>query len=175
LSEQVNELESTGAGWCYNSTFTRGRTGEIAENIRSMWMPLPQRYVTEVFQRWDNWFLSHPHLSFLIALMRNPVNSSTLMIRRSTYVGIKYFGDWRTDWDSQVLFRLLLDRVKGRAIPVAGVFYRTHSGQASNKPGYRKDTKEVRECVLGDVLAGDFPAWLKLTVRMTRGWILRKY
>ena len=162
ISEQVAEMEASGAEWCYNSRWISGQTLETSTDVKSFWLPVPTRYCKMAFQTFDNIILRHPFVALVISMRRNCVNSSTLMIRWNCYEDVKWCRDYRTDCDGMLIFRMFLKRKIGIAIPTVGVFYRTHPNQMSYTPRYMRDMAVVRDRIQKHVLDGNYPFWLKL-------------
>lgn len=166
ISVQVARMIVTEADWCYNSVNLSGKSMEEFELVASMWMPIPTRYFHSFFQMFDNFILRHPWLALAIVMNRNSVNSSTLMIRRSCYNGVKWCEKFRTDCDGMILMRLLLNRKIGVAIPKVGAFYRIHMGQGSYNPKYLEDMRNIRIYIRDKVLNGNYPLWLKARMKL---------
>ncbi len=89
LKDQVEIMEKTGSDWCYNSVNTTGEHPSKATVNGSSWFPVPRWFHYNFLQCLDNFILSHPYLAFLVILFRNPVNSSTFMIRAGSYRKIR--------------------------------------------------------------------------------------
>jgi glycosyltransferase involved in cell wall biosynthesis len=176
LSRQIEAMKRTGADWCYNSMFTTGMDGEPVRVVKTAWIPYPNGRYYNTRQKFDNPILSIPHLTFLFVMMKiNPVNSSTLMIRKMAYSKkVFYAGVWRTDWDSQVLMALMVNKAKGIVLNEAGSHYRIHASQESNNPRYQKDMTEIRMRMLEVIDAGDYPVWLKVIGRLMKLWLKTK-
>jgi glycosyltransferase involved in cell wall biosynthesis len=162
LENQVAVLEKSGADWCYNSDNIAGESISAASLVRSLWFPIPRRICPDALQILDNNILSHPYIAFLILLIRNPVNSSTFMIRAESYRGQAQWSDrhW-TDCDSILLMNLLLHRSHGTAIAEIGAFYRIHSGQGSLNPDYTQEVIRIRKEIVSSVQKGRYPHWFK--------------
>jgi len=167
LENQVDVLEKTGADWCYNSVNSAGEDPSAAIVKGISWFPLPLNLCSDMLHFLDNAILSFPYIAFLILLFRNPINSSTFMIRSSSY---RKFAQWSdiywTDCDSVLLLNLLLRRSHGRAIHEIGVFYRLHFGQGSHNPAYRREVVRIRKEMVKVVQNGTCPFWLKVATRI---------
>jgi len=167
LDDQVDTLEKTGSDWCYNSVNTTGVNPYEATIYKSSWFPVPRWFHYSFLQCLDNFILSHPYLAFLVILFRNPVNSSTFMIRADSYRKFVQWSDkhW-TDCDSLLLMKLLLCKTRGIAIRGIGAFYRVHPGQGSRSPEYRKEVMNIRKEVVDSVQNENYPLWFKKASRM---------
>jgi len=171
LKHQVDCMERTGADWSYNNINCVGETLETAKVFTYFWMILPTRYAHRILQVFDNYILKFPYFVFIRMFFGNPVNSSTLMFRKSSYM--KSVG-WlnkniRTDCDGWLLYNLYLDRFKGTAIQELGAFYRIHPDQATNtSKRYLSDIRSNKFEVIDKVSEGDYPFWLKYMVKNIR-------
>lgn len=165
ISEQVAAMEQSGADWCYNSLNVSGEHFHSARETRSMWLPIPTRFCTATFQKFDNFILRHPYIALVKLMIGNCVNSSTLMVSRDCYSDVKWCKEYRTDCDGAFLFRLLLKKKVGVAVKSVGVFYRIHPDQASCNPGYTRDMAAIRTRVRTHVSRGDYPMVKMVFVR----------
>lgn len=168
ISEQVEIMESSGKDWCYNQNNLVGEWLYSCNGVSSFWLPIPTRYMHKFSQRFDNFILGHPYIALLICMKRNPVNSSTLMIRRECYNGAKWCKEYQTDCDGMLILRMLMKGKVGVADPHVGAFYRVHPDQGSYNPKYLEDMKNIRERIKESVVYGDYPFWLRLVMRMIR-------
>jgi glycosyltransferase involved in cell wall biosynthesis len=170
IKHQVEIMEKTGVDWSYNSINCVGSTLETAKTHNYFWMILPTRYGNRVVQLFDNYILKFPHFVFLRIFLGNPVNSSTLMFRRSSYMkSTKWTDKFRTDCDGLLLFNLFLNKFTCIAIHELGSFYRLHPNQATNiATTYHTDMREIRLEIIDKVLTGDYPFWLKYAVKNIR-------
>jgi glycosyltransferase involved in cell wall biosynthesis len=176
ISKQVSvmeELNSKGMlkyEWCYNSINLVGETIATADVCQSSWVPIPIRYSAWFFYIFDNIFLKFPNVCYIIALTRNPINSSALMFRTSTY---KIFLTWdsafRSVCDATLLGRIFLRGFPGFAIHSMGSFYRTHPAQATGKPETNVISSGVRKELFDNIRYGNHPLWMKLTMRFLYG------
>jgi len=145
ISRQVQEMEKTTADWCYNSRYLMGETIERAGVVESAWfIPHGFRGASAL----DNLFLKFPRLCLRISKYKNPTNSSTFMIRKSTFD--EQHLTWkpnklRTRCDGMILGQMLAKRLKGRALPEIGCFYRVHPKQASHTTEAIDDMKPLVE------------------------------
>lgn len=171
IKHQVARMEETGADWSYNSINYMGETLESSKKVESFWMPIPAKFGHKMLLLFDNWFLKFPHLAFIRMFAGNPVNSSTLMFRKPSYMkSVRWSsGRCRTDCDGLLIFNLFLDRCTCIAIREVGSFYRVHPGQATNiSKTYLNDMRENRLEVINKVLCGNYPFWLKYAVGIIR-------
>jgi hypothetical protein len=147
----------------------------ILENkeVKSYWMTIPTRYgykFANILQLFDNTILKFPRIAFLMMFLRgNPVNSSTLMFNRSSYMNNEQWSNQhRTDCDGLLLFKSLLKGLRGVAIFEIGALYRTHPNQMSYNPDYLVETKVIRKEVIDEAINGDYPLWLRLICKCIR-------
>lgn len=171
IKHQVDIMEKTMADWSYNSINCVGETLEKSKITDSFWMVMPTRYGHKILQLFDNYILKFPYLVFLRLLSGNPVNSSTLMIRRSSYLkSVGWSSDGlRTDCDGLLLFNFFLQRYKCIAIREMGSFYRIHPEQATNvSTTYKNDMIKNKLDITNKVIDGDYPLWLKCAVKIWR-------
>ncbi len=145
ITRQVEILERTGADWCYNSVTATGSDMDHARTERGYWLPVPTKFACGPMKVFDNLILRLPYLASRIFVKRNPVNSSSLMIRAESYR--KSAGDthFRTAWDAVVLGRMFRAGFRGVAIDAVGTFYRIHSEQTLYTPVYLNDLAGIRK------------------------------
>lgn len=167
IKHQVERMNKTKADWSYNSTNCMGESINTANTIKTYWMPLPTRYGHGILQLFDNFILKFPRLCFIRLFFGNPVNSSTLMLRKTSYMaGDKWSNIHRTDCDGLLLFNLLLRGRKGTAMSEMGSFYRVHPGQMSYNPLYIEEMRTIRREIKMKLYDGKYPRWLKLMMRI---------
>ena len=172
IKHQVEIMERTGVDWSYNSI---NCVGEILKNSilsKTFWMIIPTRYSNDILQLFDNYILKFSYFSFIRMFFGNPVNSSTLMIRKSSYdKSVKWSdGKRRTDCDGLLLYNFFLQKFKCVAIREVGSFYRIHPEQATNiSLTYKNDMRENKLEVINKVLIGSYPLWLKCVVKIIGG------
>jgi glycosyltransferase involved in cell wall biosynthesis len=123
----------------------------------------------------DNILLKMPRIAALLFIHRNPVNSSSLMIRRES---LKKYGNWnkelRTDCDGDLLLRFLTSGARGYSIPnptddwgKPGILYRVRAGQLSQAPEFYQCIKKVRENIIKTILESKTqPTWYKMVVKL---------
>jgi glycosyltransferase involved in cell wall biosynthesis len=170
IKHQVEIMEKTGADWSYNSINCVGETLETSKTHRYYWLVIPTRYGHLILQLFDNYILKFPYLAFMRLFFGNPVNSSTLMIKKLSYMKSAKWasGKQRTDCDGLLLYNLFLKRFKCVAICELGVFYRIHSNQMSYAPNYLQAVRSNKLEAINKVLNGDYPIWLKFMVKIIR-------
>lgn len=123
----------------------------------------------------DNILLKMPRITALLFMRRNPVNSSSLMIRRES---LKKYGNWnkelRTDCDGDLLLRFLTNGARGYSIPnpiddwgKPGIVYRVRDGQLSKAPEFYDCIKKNKEHIISKVLNDEHqPLWYKMAVKL---------
>ena len=170
ISIQVEEMERYGIDWCYNNRNLVGCDVLTSTETQTPWVPIPVRYSAKFFSVFDNLFLSFPNICCIIAIVRNPINSSAMMIRSVTYHKmLSWDSHLRSICDGSLIYTMLLAGLKCRAIPTAGVFYRTHPGQATGKKETNFDLEEARWAVRDEIKNNEHPLWMKLAVRFFYG------
>lgn len=170
IKHQVEIMERTGVDWSYNSINCVGETLETAKTHQYFWLLMPTRYGHLILQLFDNYILKFPYLSFVRLFFGNPVNSSTLMFKRSSYMkSVKWSnGKQRTDCDGLLLYDLFLKRFKCIAIRELGSFYRIHPNQMTYASNYLQAMRDNKLEAINNVLNGDYPIWLKYMVKIIR-------
>jgi len=170
ITRQVNEMEKYTLDWCYNNINLMGETIKDSIVCKTSWMPIPIRYSAWFFYLFDNFFLHFPNVCYIIAITRNPINSSALMFRRSTYE--KYL-TWDhglvSVCDATLLGTMFLCGLRGRAVHSTGSFYRIHTEQATGKPETTKILSKVRMILCNEIRVTPHPLWMKLTMRFLYG------
>lgn len=165
IEHQVKIMEDNITDWSYNSINLDADNGDL-NNLRTvifMWLPIPMYFSNKRLQIFDNIVLKFPYIAFLLMCLRNPVNSSTLMIRKSSYMKALKWDDCkhRTDCDGFLLFNFFLKRYKCIAIAEVGSFYRRHPNQASYNIEYPIVCFENKLDALKKVIEGEYPLWFK--------------
>jgi glycosyltransferase involved in cell wall biosynthesis len=170
IARQVKEMEKHNLDWCYNNINLSGRDLNTAVEIHTSWVPIPLRFSSGFFNVFDNLFLCFQNLCYLIAIRRNPINSSALMIRADTYrKSASWDNNLRSVCDGSLLGKLLLMNLKVRAIPAMGVFYRIHPGQATGQAATNDDLGKVRNMLCEEINNNLHPFWMKYAVRFFYG------
>ena len=170
LKHQVQIMKDTGADWSYNAINCIGNSLFDNKVVKSYWMSVPTRYgykFAPLLQLFDNFILGFPRIAFLMMLLRgNPVNSSTLMFKRSSYMNNEQWSNThRTDCDGLLLFKSLLKGLRGVAIFEMGALYRTHAGQMSFNPDYITEMKVIRKEIVDEIINQDYPIWLRFIMK----------
>jgi glycosyltransferase involved in cell wall biosynthesis len=172
LQCQVECMQRTGADWSYNSINCVGTSLHDSKLVESIWLslPIPSRYGIRFLRKFDNIILQYPRIAFLLMLGKgNPINSSTLMFRKSSYMKYEQWSDsHRTDCDGLLLFKSLLKGTRGVAVHSIGSLYRTHPGQMSYNPKYIHEMKVIRTNIYNDIMKGDYPWWLKVSMKFVK-------
>jgi glycosyltransferase involved in cell wall biosynthesis len=157
ISKQIEVMEKTNADWCYNNINLIGESINKATVCNTAWTPTPIRYSANLFYILDNIFLKFPHICYLIAGVRNPINSSALMFRASTM--LSWDSDLRSVCDGTLLAKMFLVGHKGRAIHSMGAFYRIHPDQATGKDPTNKIHMVVKQRIYNN---SSLPTWMKI-------------
>lgn len=157
LSIQVETMKKTSADFCYNNINLMG--GNINNSVicNTAWMPIPLRYSANIFYIFDNIFLKFPRICYLIAGVRNPINSSALMFRASTM--LSWDSDLRSVCDATLLAKMFLVGHKGCAIHSMGAFYRIHPDQATGKEPTNKIHMVVKQRIYNNP---SLSLWMKI-------------
>jgi glycosyltransferase involved in cell wall biosynthesis len=174
LGKQLLVMEITNADFSYFTSNYVGTSLDNAKIVESHWISIPSRYsykLNVIFGLFDNIILRFPRLVFMIMIIRgNPINSSTLMFKKSSYMKIGgWTEEYRTDCDGMLLFRSLLSGLKGKAInePVASL-YRVHDGQTTNNPLYSKEMKLIRNKMIDESLGKNQPLWFRSIMKVIK-------
>ena len=175
ISHQVAVMEKYSLDWCYHSISAVGPTIEKSVISQTAWMPIPIRYSAKVFHIFDNIFLKFPMICYLIAGIRNPINSSALMFRTETF---RRYLSWdktglRSCCDGSLLANVLLNHLKGMAINKPGSFYRVHPEQATGQPRTNKDLQRMRELIYEETSKKEYPLWLRVCSILIRRYALK--
>lgn len=173
ISRQVNEMVTYDLDWCYNNRNLVGKTTQDAVVCNTAWLPVPIRYSANVFHIFDNVLLKHfPNVCYLIAITRNPINSSALMIKKGVHTahGKRWDGSGlHSVCDAWLIGNLLLSGAKARAIHSIGSFYRIHDGQATGKSNTNADAIQMRHVLYKRLLAENPSVWIKFCVEVLYG------
>jgi len=170
ITKQVEEMEKYNLDWCYNNINLVGRSLYDCKISETSWVPIPIRYSARFFYRFDNLFLKFSDVCYLIAIVRNPINSSALMIRKSTYDKYRLTWDngYRTCGDSTLIADMFLHGLKVHAIHSIGSFYRIHPDQSTGKPDTNRDYKMIRECLYNEIKNNNNSLWIKITLQVIK-------
>lgn len=127
LQIQVARMKRTGALWSYYKYFYQGATFSNANLMQGSYLP-HLRFL-------DPLFTHNSDIRLMALLFRNPINGSSIMIRRDC---VESFGQFdpvtrNVDADGDLWMRYSLLKLKPVAISGAPVFYREHPTQTSKK------------------------------------------
>lgn len=164
LSIQVETMKKTNADFCYNNLNLIGQSINNSVICNTAWMPIPIRYSANIFYILDNIFLKFPRICYLIAGVRNPINSSSLMFRSSTM--LSWNSDLRSVCDGTLLAKMFLTNHKGVAIHSVGAFYRIHPDQATGKEPTNEIHMVVKKRIYNNPL---LPTWMKMC-----SWVIKR-
>lgn len=139
LLNQVKAMERTGADFCYNSKTLVGSDISSAHLMETKWL---------LTSKLDNVILSCPLAAFEIWKRRNPISSSSLMFRASSFHKLHYPTSYRTTWDAVMEGRALKAGMKCVALNGVGTFYRIHPEQTTNNPLYWEELKSIRKGIV---------------------------
>ncbi len=125
--KQINYMKKTGALWSYYKNFFTGLTFQNAKFVRSSYLP-NMHFL-------DPLFITSHDLRLMILLFRNPINGSSIMIRKDC---IDSFGQFdpitkNVDGDGDLWLRYSALKLKLKVLNDATVFYRQHPTQTSKK------------------------------------------
>jgi len=166
ITRQVKEMEQTNADWCYNSKNMIGGNIDTAVEAQTAWCFIPIRKSANLFYVFDNTFLKFKNLCYLMLIIRNPINSSTLMIRADAYHKmLSWDSSLRSCCDGLIISKMFLCGLKGRSIHSMGVFYRIHPGQATNTESASRDLIFMKVRLKNEIINNVYPTWMKIFVR----------
>jgi glycosyltransferase involved in cell wall biosynthesis len=164
ITQQVKEMEETGADWCYNNVNLVGESVSDSILCKTAWASIPIRRSADFLYIFDNLFLKFPRICYLIAGVRNPINSSTIMFHAPKM--LSWDSDLRSVCDGILLSKMFMTGLKGRAIHYKGALYRIHSGQATGK----ESTNKVHDIVKTRIYSNPtLPYWMKVCA-----WIIKR-
>jgi glycosyltransferase involved in cell wall biosynthesis len=134
--------------WSYDRVIKSGKSMKDSQRIESKWFVHPFL---------DNILLTlFPRFCCLLMTRRNPVNSSSLIIKTESFR--KHRLSWcpqiRSVCDGYLIADMLLKGLRGGATSGDGVFYRTHPDQVSNTVLHREVNKKVNLLILKRILPG---------------------
>jgi len=164
-ANQVQRMTDTGSDWSYFRGMMIGTTPSDAQMHLPSFVPgLPML----------NPIIEHkPRLRLLFLLWRNPINSSSLMIRRAVY---RKHGGWEAwtknaDCDGLLLMNYSYLRLKCTVLDGAPLFYRVHEGQVStNLNSMTKGKDATRLHTIQLLKAENEPILYRLLARFFR-WL----
>lgn len=124
-TNQVQAMTDTEADWSYFRDFCIGKEESSASICHASFVPRLRCY--------NRFIETHPRLRLLFLLWRNPINSSSLMIRKDAY---QEFGGWEgwtknANCDGLLLMRYSHLGLACTVLDGSPIFYRTHSDQVS--------------------------------------------
>jgi len=125
--KQINYMKKTEALWSYFKDFVTGITLQNAKLARNSYLP-HMRFS-------DPLFIKSHDLRLMILLFSNPINGSSIMIRRDC---INSYGQFdpitkNVDGDGDLWLRYSALKLKLKVLNGATVFYRQHPTQTSKK------------------------------------------
>lgn len=166
ITRQVKEMERYNLDWCYNSLNLVGEMLDASIEVQGSWIRLPIRNSSRLFCIFDNMMLNFSNVCYLIAIIGNPINSSTLMIRADTYhKSLTWDSSLRSVCDGSLVGKMFLRGLKVRTVPTVGAFYRIHPGQATNTDASNKDLIFMKARLKSEIINNNHPLWMKTIVR----------
>jgi hypothetical protein len=141
IQNQLASMNTKGAYWSYYRDFYLGTNLSVARLMRTSYFPYARLL--------DPLFLGNPDLRLMMLQFRNPINGSSIMIKKSC---IEEYGQFdsqlkNVDADGDLWMRYSALRLKSLAINGAPVFYREHQRQTSRGTRqmiYGKELTRVR-------------------------------
>lgn len=164
LSEQIKIMEKTNSDWCYNNINLIGKNINESKIYTTAWAPIPIRFSANFFYILDNIFLKFPRICYLIAGVRNPINSSALMFRASSM--LSWDNNLRSVCDGTLLAKMFLMKQRGYAIHTIGAFYRIHPNQSTGQESTSKIHILVKKNIYNNP---SLPCWMKIC-----SWFIRR-
>jgi len=124
------------------------------------------------FDYFNKFILSNNYLIYIMLNLKNPINSSTFMIKRQA---INNYGSWdnmlKANCDGDILFKYSLSGAKITEADCENpaIYYRTHDNQVSNNSSLMMESishnrMKYKNWVLSH---SNYPMWLKLLVWLT--------
>jgi glycosyltransferase involved in cell wall biosynthesis len=167
IEHQVMTMERTKSDWSYFSINCSGSILHGANIIYSVLLPVPFKYTRPVLQIFNNIMLKFPHFVLLRLLLANPINSNTLMFKKSSYMkSVKWSKDIFTDCDGLLLYMLFLQKFKCVSICEMGSFYRIHPNQMTNNINYIGARNKNKLFILNKIINENYPFWLKCSAKI---------
>lgn len=163
LSRQVIEMETNLLDFCYNSLRLQGESLERSERKCPVLLPVPVKLSREWMHIFDNVLLHFPNVCYLITAWNNPINSSSLMIRNSTYQDkLTWDGSGlRSCCDTALIAKMFLKNLKGKAIHEFGSLYRIHTSQATGTTAASYDLRCIQKQIYHEGESDDKPLWMR--------------
>ena len=124
-TNQVQRMIETGSDWSYFRGMMIGTTPSDAKMHLPSFVPGLVMFNPTIERK--------PRLRLLFLLWRNPINSSSLMIRSAIYHKHRGWQAWtqNADCDSLLLMNYSYLQLKCTVLDGAPLFYRVHEGQVS--------------------------------------------
>ena len=125
LSLQVVNMEKENACWSYYQDFLSGINIQKSTLIKPSYLPN--------LNLLDYVFLNNPYLRFMMLLYFNPINGSSIMIKKDCYMKFGQFDPIlrNIDADGDLFMRYSVLGLKMTRVPGSPVFYREHEHQTS--------------------------------------------
>lgn len=174
ISIQVAEMEKYNLDWCYNNINLIGRSLKTARISKTAWLSPPIRYFANLFYIFDNILLKFHNICYLLIGIRNPINSSAMMMKATIFknplpwLSISWDNYLRSVCDGSLIAKMFLMKYKVRAIHSIGAFYRIHPQQATGKPETTKDLLEVKQQIYKEIINSSlpYPLWMKIAAQI---------
>jgi glycosyltransferase involved in cell wall biosynthesis len=127
VKKQIARMKRTGADWGYFRDFYNGPTTSAARLVRSSYLPR--------LRVLDRLFIRDPDLRLAMLLFKNPVNGSSVAIKKDC---VESYGQFdpilrNVDADGDLWLRYSALKLKLCALKSAPVFLREHGKQTSKK------------------------------------------
>jgi len=124
-TKQVQEMMGEGSDWSYFRDMMVGTSPSDAHKFQPTFLPRLRIFNRVVEHR--------PRLRLLFLFWRNPINSSSFMVRRIVYLQHGGWQPWtnNADCDGLLLMTYSFLRLKCSILDGAPLFYRVHEGQVS--------------------------------------------
>jgi len=126
-SNQIEEMNRTGALWSYFRGFYQGQTHSDAKPVNTNYLP-HLSFLDPIFVR-------NADLRLMLLMFRNPINGSSIMIRKDCIEKYNQFDPVlkNVDADGDLWMRYSALGIKLIAINGLPLFYREHSQQTSQR------------------------------------------
>jgi glycosyltransferase involved in cell wall biosynthesis len=127
IEKQVGFMEKNSAAWSYFRDYYTGPNLSQATLVRTSYLPR--------LRMLDPMFLNDSDLRLMSLFFRNPINGSSIMIKRKFAAKFGMFDPItrNIDADGDLWMRYSALNLKLVALKGASVFYREHSGQTSKR------------------------------------------
>ncbi|WP_373839070.1 glycosyltransferase family 2 protein [Methanospirillum sp.] len=141
LSLQVVKMEKENACWSYYQDFLSGINIQKSTQIKPSYLPH--------LNLLDSIFLNNPYLRFMVLLYFNPINGSSIMIKKDCIMKYGQFDPIlrNIDADGDLWMRYSVLGLKLTRVPGSPVFYREHEHQTSKnvyQMAYQTEVVRVR-------------------------------